>query len=148
MPAPAPAGTAIASGAGGRGAGPIEGGLPMVKLTCLLKRKEGMTPVEFHTYWKDCHGPLVAGTRSGSHVTRYEQHPRPLDDYRGDNDRSGYDGVTVQWFPSMAEYRAHMEEEDFAQVMADLANFLDLDHLEFVLTERPRVIMDGRSDWD
>jgi len=119
----------------------------MVKLTCLLKRKEGMTPAEFHAHWKNEHGPLIVRSRSGSHVTRYEQNPRPLDDYRGDDDRSGYDGVTVQWFPSMAEYHAHMAEDDFPEVMADLANFLDLDHLDFVVTEKPLVVIDGRIDW-
>ena len=50
----------------------------MIKLTCLLKRKEGMTPAEFQAYWKDHHAALIANTRCGSHVIRYEQNPRPL----------------------------------------------------------------------
>jgi len=120
----------------------------MVKLTCLLKRKVGMTPAEFQAHWKNTHGPLIARSKSGSHVIRYEQHPRPLDDYRGDDDRSGYDGVTVQWFPSMDEYQAHMGEDDFPEVMADIANFLDLEHLDFVVTEKPWVVIDGKVDWD
>jgi uncharacterized protein (TIGR02118 family) len=122
--------------------------MSMVKLTCLLKRKEGSTPAEFQTHWKNIHGPLIAGSKSGSHVIRYEQHPRPLDDYRSDDDRSGYDGVTVQWFPSMDEYKAHMGEDDFPEVMDDVANFLDLDHLDFVVTEQPWVVIDGKADWD
>ena len=48
----------------------------MVKLTCLIRRKDGMSPEEFHTYWRDHHGPLVMSTQSGSHVLRYEQHHR------------------------------------------------------------------------
>ena len=32
----------------------------MIKLTCLLKRREGMTPAEFQAYWRDHHGPLIA----------------------------------------------------------------------------------------
>ena len=72
----------------------------MVRLTCLLRRKAGLTPAEFHAHWRDVHGPLIVGSRSGSHVLRYEQHPRPLDDYAGDDD-PGFDGVTVQWFTSM-----------------------------------------------
>jgi uncharacterized protein (TIGR02118 family) len=119
----------------------------MIKLTCLLKRKEGMTPAEFQAYWRDHHGPLIANGRCGTHVLRYEQNPRPLDDYRGDDDRSGYDGVTVQWFESMEEYHAHMQEDDSPQMFEDIAKFLDLDHLEFVLTERPRVIIDGAVGW-
>jgi hypothetical protein len=118
----------------------------MVRLTCLLRRKEGLSPAEFHAYWRDHHGPFVVGTRSGSHVLRYEQHPRPLDDYRGDDDRRGYDGVTVQWFASMDAYRAHTAEPDFSEVFDDLGHFLDVDHLEFVVTEEPRVVLDGPDD--
>lgn len=112
----------------------------MVRLTCLLRRKAGLSPAEFHEHWRDVHGPLITATRSGSHVLRYEQHPRPLEDYSGDDD-PGYDGVTVQWFVSMDEYRAHMAEADFAVVWADICTFLDTDRLEFVVTEHPRLVM-------
>ena len=114
----------------------------MVKLTCLVRRKSGMSPEEFHTYWRDVHGPLVASTKSGSHVIRYIQHHRALDDYSG-NDDSGYDGVTEQWFASMDEYRAHIAENDFSTVWADVESFLDVDRLEFVVTEEPVVIVGG-----
>ena len=112
----------------------------MVRLTCLLRRAPGLTPEEFHAHWRDVHGPLIARSRSGRHVLRYEQHPRPLSDYQGDDD-PGYDGVTVQWFASMAEYRAHLAAEDFAEIWADIASFLDVGRLEFVLTQAPRLVM-------
>jgi len=89
----------------------------------------------------------IANGKTGTHVIRYEQNPRPLTDYRDDDDRSGYDGVTVQWFASMDEYFAHMNEVDSPEMFADLPKFLDTDHLEFVLTEEPRVIIDGEVDW-
>jgi uncharacterized protein (TIGR02118 family) len=114
----------------------------MIKLTCLVRRKDGMSPEDFHAYWRDRHGPLVASTKSGSHVLRYEQHHRPLDDY-GDKDDGGYDGVTVQLFASMEEYHAHTTEKDFADVWADLPRYLNVDRLAFVLTEEPVVIMEG-----
>ena len=116
----------------------------MVRLTCLVRRKQGMAPREFHDYWRDHHGPLVASTASGSHVLRYEQHHRALGDY-GPEDDGAYDGVTVQWFASMDEYRAHVAEEDFGRVWADLANFLDVDRLAFVLTEEPVVVVEGEG---
>lgn len=119
----------------------------MIKLTCLLKRKEGLTPAEFQEHWRDHHGPLIATSKCGSHVIRYEQNPRPLGDYRDDHDRSGYDGVTVQWFASMDEYLAHINEVDSPAMFEDLPRFLDLDHLDFVITEEPRVIIDGEVDW-
>ena len=114
----------------------------MVKLTCLVRRKAGMSPAEFHAYWRDHHGPLVISTASGSHVLRYEQHHRPLSDY-GDTDDGGYDGVTEQWFASMEEYQAHIAEPDFPTVWADLPNFLDTERLAFVVTEEPVVIREG-----
>jgi len=112
----------------------------MVRLTCLLRRKDGLTPAEFHAHWSEVHGPLIARSQSGRFVVRYEQHPRPLDDYRGEDD-PGFDGVTVQWFESMDEYRAHMAEPDFPEIWTDIEHFLDPDRLHFVLTEHPRVVM-------
>ncbi len=114
----------------------------MVKLTCLVRRKAGMSPAEFHAYWRDHHGPLVASTASGSHVIRYVQHHRSLEDY-GPEDDGGYDGVTEQWFESMAAYQAHVAAPDFGRVWTDIESFLDVDRLDFVLTEEPVVIMDG-----
>lgn len=112
----------------------------MVRLTCLLRRRAGLSPEEFQEHWKVVHGPLVAGSRSGSHVVRYEQHPRPLEDYPADDD-GGFDGVTVQWFASMEEYQAHMSEGDFSAVWADIVGFLDVGRLQFVVTEHPRVVI-------
>ena len=112
----------------------------MVRLTCLLRRKEGLTPAEFHAHWREVHGPLIARSASGRHVVRYEQHPRPLEDYEGDAD-PGFDGVTVQWFDSMDAYRAHMREADFGDIWADIEQFLDTDKLHFVVTEHPRLVM-------
>ena len=121
----------------------------MVRLTCLLRRRAGMTPAEFHHHWQTVHGPLIPTTASGAHVLRYEQHPRPLSDYSGDDD-PGYDGVTVQWFASMDEYRAHMAEDDFAVVWADIERFLDVDRLHFVVTEHPLLVTgeDGPSPFE
>ena len=111
----------------------------MVKLICFLKRKPGMSPQDFHAYWRDHHGPLVAGTKSGSHVLRYEQNPRPLSDYRPDD--TGWDGVTEQWFESAESFRASLLEDDYHLIDADTRVFLDVDALEFVITEEPRVVI-------
>jgi len=115
----------------------------VVRLTCLLRRKPGLTPEEFHEHWREVHGPLIAALQCGSHVLRYEQHHRPLSDY-GPKDDGQYDGVTEQWFESMEEYQAHIAEKDFADVWADLPKFLDVDRLAFVVTEEPVVILAGR----
>lgn len=111
----------------------------MVRLTCILRRKAGLTPREFHEHWRTVHGPLIAASQSGRHVLRYEQHPRPLSDYSGDDD-PGFDGVTVQWFENMDAYRAHMAEPDFSALWQDIERFLDTEQLHFVVTEEPHVV--------
>jgi len=119
----------------------------MVRLTCLLRRKAGLSPAEFHAHWREVHGPLIEASRSGSHVVRYEQHPRALEDYAGDDDR-GFDGVTVQWFESLDAYRAHMAEPDFPDIWVDIESFLDTKKLHFILTEHPQVVMgDGAGSF-
>ncbi len=117
----------------------------MVRLTCLLRRKPGMTPAEFHEHWRNVHGPLIASSESGRAVLRYEQHPRPLDDYSGDDD-PGFDGVTMQWFESMGSYEASLIAPDFSDIWRDITSFLDLDRLHFVVTEVPVVVIDRLAD--
>ena len=107
----------------------------------------GMSPEEFHAHWREHHGPLVASTKSGSHVIRYVQHHRALDDYSGDDD-PGYDGVTEQWFVEHGRVPGHIAEPDFATVWADVESFLDTDKLDFVLTEEPVVIVDGSCSFE
>ena len=117
----------------------------MVRLTCLLRRKAGTTPAEFHDHWENVHAPLVARLESGSHVVRYEQHPRPLESYTGEDD-PGFDGVTLQWFTSMDEYNAHTAEPDFAVMWQDIESFLDVDSLHFIVTEEPERLIFDRSN--
>lgn len=115
----------------------------MVKLTCLVRRKPGMSPAEFHAYWRDHHGPLVAASRHGSFAVRYVQHHRALGDYpAGGRDDGGFDGVTEQWFASMEDYQASVAAGDFPAVWADLQRFLDVDRLAFVVTDEPVVVID------
>lgn len=112
----------------------------MVKLICFLRRKPGMSPAEFHAYWRDRHAPLVLSTKSGSHVLRYEQNHRVLADY----DRPGasdYDGVTEQWFRSLEDFEASVQEPDYQRIAEDLPNFLDTDHLVWIMTEEPEIVI-------
>ena len=109
----------------------------MIKLICFLKRKPGMTSEEFHAYWRDRHGPLVASTKSGSHVLRYEQCPRVV----GERGQDGWDGVTEQWFASADDFYASLQEDDYRLIDEDTRKFLDVDALQFILTEEPHVVI-------
>lgn len=115
----------------------------MVKLFAVLRRRPGMSVEEFVTHWRDRHGPLIADEPSlARHIVRYEQHvrhrPEPLS---GTED---VDGVAVQWFTSMDAFVAFMSEPAYSELIApDERRFLDLERLEFVITEEPTVVIDG-----
>jgi len=110
----------------------------VIRLTCMLRRKAGMSREEFHDHWINVHGPLIARSKSGSYVLRYEQHPRT--NYP-EVDDGGFDGVTVQWFATMEDYEASLMAEDFGEMWADIESFLDTSQLHFVLTEEPRLVI-------
>lgn len=115
----------------------------MLKLFAVLRRRPGMTTEEFATHWRDVHGPLIAGEPSlARHIVRYEQHLRHAPEaLSGTED---VDGVAVQWFSSMEEFLGFVDEPAYAELIApDERRFLDLDRLEYVITEEPTVVIDG-----
>jgi uncharacterized protein (TIGR02118 family) len=111
----------------------------MVKLICFVRRKPGMDAGEFHRYWREVHGPLIASTKSGKHVLRYEQNHRVREHW----DQRGYDGVTEQWFASADGFFASLQEDDYKLIEDDVAKFIDVDSLEWIITESPEVIIGG-----
>ncbi len=117
----------------------------MIKLVAMLKRRDGMTTAEFHDYWRTVHGPLVAGTDSGAYALRYEQHHRLAATYGGASAPDEYDGVTVQWFRSLADFQASVQTADYADIAADLPKFLDLAALRWMLTDEPELVV-GRGE--
>ena len=116
----------------------------MIKLVALLTRKAGMSEEDFHTHWRDRHGPLVASTKSGQHAVRYEQNHR-ADVGQEKFGAAAYDGVTIQWYPSMAEFEASIQEDDYALLAEDMDRFLDMDKLVWFLTEEDELIWDNRQ---
>ena len=110
----------------------------MVRLTCMLRRKHGMTTEAFYDHWFNVHGPLIRASESGRYVLRYEQHPRTG---APEVDDGGFDGVTMQWFASMADYEASLMASDFGAIWTDIESFLDTTKLHFILTEEPTVVI-------
>jgi uncharacterized protein (TIGR02118 family) len=111
----------------------------MVKLICFVKRRPDMDAEEFHRYWREVHGPLIAATKSGKHVLRYEQNHRVREHWN----QPGYDGVTEQWFASSGDFFASLQEDDYKLIEADVAKFIDVDSLEWIITTEPEVIVGG-----
>ena len=109
----------------------------MIVITFLLQRRPDMSSDEFHRYWREQHGPLVASTKSGGHALRYEQNHRVREHW----DQAGYDGVTEQWFRSVDDFFASLQEDDYPLIEADVAKFIDVDSLEWMITDEPEVIV-------
>ena len=115
----------------------------MVKMFAVLRRNPAMTTEEFVTHWRDRHGPLLRDEPTlARHIVRYEQHVRL---HKGSlSGNKDIDGVAVQWFESMDDFVGLMSEPAYAELIApDEQRFLDMDQLEFVITEEPTVVIDG-----
>ncbi len=113
----------------------------MVKLFALLRRRDGMTHDEFVTHWRDRHGPLIASDPDlARHLRRYEQHVRHRPDALSGT--QGCDGVAVQWFDSIDDFVAFVSEPVYAEKIApDERAFLDMDNVEFIITDEPHVVI-------
>lgn len=116
----------------------------VIKLICFLKRKPGLSEDEFHTHWREVHGPLVKSTKSGQYAVAYEQNHR-TDGPLAQMGAADFDGVTVQWYRSVDDFIASTREADYAAIADDMTNFLDTDKLTWILTEEAEVVWDNRS---
>jgi uncharacterized protein (TIGR02118 family) len=117
-----------------------------IKVFEYLRRKPGMTRDEFHTYWRDVHGPMLADDPDlRRHVTRYELNHRLPDDsdrerQDGEFQDAGWDGVAVLWFDSVDEMRALGAEPAMAKVRESAPDFREDERL-IVVTEDPDIIV-------
>lgn len=118
----------------------------MVTLICFVKAKPGMSRADFHRYWSEVHGPLVASIpEARQHTTYYAQYHRLDEDY----DRAGspdFDGVAIQTFPSMEAFQSFVNEPAVQERLApDSPKFLDPETNFLIFTGEPEVII-GRDD--
>jgi uncharacterized protein (TIGR02118 family) len=98
----------------------------MIRLVCLLRRKEGMSLEDFQSYWRNEHAPLVASHARHMNVLRYVQ-VHALDDPMNDAmaaARGGmeprYDGVAELWWDSEESLGEAMATADGERAMAEL----------------------------
>jgi uncharacterized protein (TIGR02118 family) len=116
----------------------------VIKLICFLRRKQDMSEADFHSHWREVHGPLVKSTKSGQYAVAYEQNHR-IAGLPREFPASDFDGVTIQWYRSVDDFIASTQEPDYALIADDMTKFLDLERLTFILTEEAEVIWDDRS---
>jgi len=108
----------------------------MIRLVFLLRRKQGTSLAEFQRYWREDHGPLVAGFATHIGALRYTQTHR-LEDPAHERmalARGGmelpYDGVAELWWESEAALTRVLGSEQgrtaAAALLEDEARFIDL----------------------
>jgi uncharacterized protein (TIGR02118 family) len=108
----------------------------MIRLVFLLRRKADLSLVEFQDYWRNQHGPLVAGFATDLNILRYVQ-THTLEDpanlaaqqARGEMEPH-YDGVAELWWSTEAELeeatRSDAGRAASAALLEDEAKFIDL----------------------
>jgi len=122
----------------------------MIRLVFLLRRKAGFSLEEFQRYWREDHGPLVAGYTKHLGVRRYTQSHR-IDDPVNEaaaRARGGmelpYDGVAELWWDSeevLGDASATAAGQAAgAALLEDEQRFIDLPNSPLWLThEYPQV---------
>ena len=107
----------------------------MVKNIELVTRKQGMSIVEFHSYWRDRHGPLAAKIEV---IKRYVQSHTLMNEYEKEAPPA-YDGVAETWFVDTAAMRLSADTPEYTATRDDEKNFLT-EPLPFSITREVRII--------
>jgi uncharacterized protein (TIGR02118 family) len=122
----------------------------MIVITFLLRRRPDMPAAEFHRYWREQHGPLVASHAHTLGIRRYSQlhaTESPMGTaiaQSRDCEPSDWDGVALVWFDSEdALVSAGATPEGQAAGIAlleDERRFLDLARCQLFLSDDHSVV--------
>ena len=119
-----------------------------IKLFAFVRRAPGMSPADFHEYWRAEHAGHIAGTPElRRHVRRYELNHRLDEDYArephsAEMTSGDFDGVAVLWFDSVAAMDAFNAEPGFAEWRAQDGPKFRAPQVASVLTDYASVIVD------
>ena len=113
-----------------------------VKLLCALRRRSGTSAEEFHTHWRNVHGPIFRDTPAlADRILAYDQSPRLTKDYERDAG-GGVDGVAEQYYRSIEDFGAMFGAPEYqSQVVPDEDKLMDRSQLDFILCSPPDVIL-------
>ncbi|MBI2848445.1 MAG: EthD domain-containing protein [Chloroflexi bacterium] len=108
----------------------------MIRLTYLLRCKSEMSRVDFQKYWREIHGPLVAGHAHNLGVLRYVQvhtlEEGQIDPSAGPRGamEQPYDGVEEFWWLRREDLLSALDssrgEAALQELVEDEAKFIDL----------------------
>jgi len=120
----------------------------MLKLTYCIRRRDDVSPEEFHRYWLEEHGPLVARFREAMHAARYVQshtvEPELNAALRASRGAApAYDGITEVWWASRADFDAGLATEEGraagSALLEDERKFIDFGGSALFLTEEHEI---------
>jgi uncharacterized protein (TIGR02118 family) len=106
----------------------------MVKLVFCVRRRHDIDDAEFHRYWRDVHGPLVASVAPTLGIRRYIQvHTMPtrLNDALAATRQAPecFDGIAELWFDSVDALSAAVATPEGTAageaLLADERRFID-----------------------
>jgi uncharacterized protein (TIGR02118 family) len=117
----------------------------LIVITFLLRRRPELSAAEFHKYWRDRHGPLVASQAGALGIRRYMQlHATDspvgtaIAQLRGCAPHA-WDGIALVWLDSeqqLGRAAATAEGQAASQaLLEDERQFLDLGRCELFLSE-------------
>lgn len=112
----------------------------MVKLIVAVRRREGMSPEDFHAHWRTQHAKLVReSSATAKYVKKYVQcHTVPEAYQEGE---VAYDGTAELWFDSTDDMKAFFSDPDYlADVNPDESRFADMDRTVFFVTQEETVV--------
>lgn len=121
----------------------------MVKLVFCVRRHPDIEKSEFHRYWRDVHGPLVASVAPALGIRRYVQvHtvPTPLNDVLAATRHAPecFDGVAELWFDSAEAISAAASTPEGAAagelLLKDELRFIDHSRSPLFLAEEHGLI--------
>ena len=116
----------------------------MIKLVYVLQARDDVEPEEFHRYWLEDHGPLVASVAEAIRARKYVQShtiATPLNqalvDSRGTEPIR--QGITEVWWDSLEDLQAAISSlegiEAGSRLLEDEARFIDFSRSSIFLTE-------------
>lgn len=117
----------------------------MIVITFLLRKLPELSDEEFHRYWRENHGPLVASHADVLGIRRYLQ-LHALDSPLGDAvaatrdcEPHDWDGIALVWLDSEESLAAMAGSEErqaaAAALLEDERRFLDLPRCQLYLSE-------------
>src|SRR5690242_5440492 len=87
----------------------------------LLTRKQGMSPQDFYTYWREVHGPLAAKIPG---LRRYIQSHTLLETYDGDTPPD-FDGIAELYWDNLEAFTQSRSTPEAQAAAADGRNCIE-----------------------